>query len=333
MRYKRGLQLLISLALVTFLTACASQQKQTQTGPSATPFIGGTNALSASFLPGAPPDYIFDKGQYPFGISVHLENLGEHDVGPADGYVEIVGINPKDFGLNTQADLRKEFTDILTGAKKNFAGDVIEGGRTIVSFGDTTPLNYKPDITGNFDMTLRANLCYDYKTIASSKLCVKRDLLTNIQTKEICDVQGDKLVVNSGAPIQIISMSQNPIGNNKIQVNFVVAHVGAQNDRFFKKDTVCDDKTTNLNKDIVYVNIVSDINGNKAKCSGLQQVNADGNAGYITLFNGAPRNVVCTFDVSGIDFVAQIPLLVELEYRYFQFIEVPVIIQDVTTNG
>lgn len=332
MMYKRGLQILVSLSLLMLLVSCG-QQKQTNVGPSATPFIGGTNALSASFIPGAPPDYIFDKGGYPFGISIHLENLGESDVGPGDGYVEIVGINPKDFGLATQADLRKEFTDVLTGAKKNFAGDVIEGGRTITSFGETTPLNYQPDITGNFGMTLRANLCYNYKTIASSQLCVKRDLLTNIQTKEICDVAGDKLVVNSGAPVQVISMGQSPIGNSKIQINFIVAHVGAQNDRFFKKDAECDDKTTNLNKDKVYVNIVSDINGKKAKCSGLQEVNADGNAGFITLFNGAPRNVVCTFDVSGIDFVAQIPLLVELEYRYFQFIETPVIIQDVTTNG
>lgn len=327
---KRG-WLLVSVLLMVFLVSCAPQEER-RVGPSATPFIGGTNALSASFIPGAPPDYIFDNGGYPFGVSIHVENLGEDDIGPGDGYIELVGVNPRDFGLNSQADMRKEFTELLTGAKKNFAGDVIEGGRTIISFGDTEPLNYEPDITGNFDITLRANLCYNYKTIGSTHLCVKRDLLTNIETKEICEVTGDKLVSNSGGPIQIISLSQAPVGDNRIQINFVVAHVGAQDDRFFKKDSVCDDRTTNINKDMVFVNVVSDVNGNKARCSGLQQRSADGSSGFITLFNGAPRNVVCTFDTTNVDFVSQEPVIVELEYRYFQFIEVPVIIQDVTTN-
>lgn len=321
----------LGILLLLFLAACGGTNKQS-IGPSATPFIGGTNALSASFIPGAPPDYIFDRAGFPFGISIDIQNLGEDDVNPGDGYVEIVGINPRDFGLASQADLRKEFVEVLRGAKKNFAGDVIEGGRTVINFGDVIPLNYQPDITGNFGLTLRANLCYNYKTIASSQLCVKRDLLTNIETKEICQITGDKLVSNSGGPVQVISLSEAPVGDNKIQVNFVVAHVGAQDDRFFKKDTVCDDRTTNINKDTVLVNVVSDINGAKAQCSGLQQRSADGSSGFITLFNGAPRNVICTFDTSSVDFVSQLPVLIELEYRYLQFIERPLIIQDVTTN-
>src|SRR3989344_3940959 len=313
------------LAMTFFLLSCG-QTGEKGIGPSATPFIGGTNALSASFTPGAPPDYIFDKGGFPFGVSINVQNLGEHDVNPGDGYIEILGINPRDFGLASQADLRKQFVDTLQGAKNNFAGDVNEGGRTVVSFGDTTPLNYQPDITGNFGITLRANLCYNYKTIASSQICVKRDLLTNIDTKEICAISGDKLVSNSGGPVQVISLSEAPVGDNKIQMNFIVAHVGAQDDRFYKKDTACDDRTTNVNKDIVFVNVVSDINGVRAQCSGLQSASADHSSGYITLFNGAPRNVVCTFDTSSVDFVSQMPALVELEYRYSQFIERPLVI-------
>lgn len=327
----RKFNMLIFLALSAILFGCG-QSTNEQIGPSATPFIGGTNALSASFTPGAPPDYIFDRAGFPFGISINIQNLGEDDVAPGDGYLEIVGVNPRDFGLASQADLRRDFIDLLQGAKKNFAGDVIEGGRTVISFGDTTPLNYQPDITGNFGITLRANLCYNYKTIASTQVCVKRDLLTNLQTKEICEISGDKLVSNSGGPVQVISLSEAPVGDNKIQVNFVVAHVGAQDDRFYRKDTSCDDRTTNINKDTVFVNMVSDINGVRAQCSGLQSPSADRSSGYITLFNGAPRNVVCTFDTSSVDFVSQVPVLIQLEYRYAQFIERPLVIQDVSTG-
>ncbi|HLC66747.1 MAG TPA: hypothetical protein VJK52_03860 [Candidatus Nanoarchaeia archaeon] len=319
------------LAMTFFLLSCG-QTGEKGIGPSATPFIGGTNALSASFTPGAPPDYIFDRGGFPFGISLNIQNLGEDDVNPGDGYVEIIGVNPRDFGLASQADLRRDFVDPLLGARKNFAGDVIEGGRTVMSFGDIVPLNYQPDLTGNFPLTLRANLCYNYKTIASSQVCVKRDLLTNIDTKEICEITGDKLISNSGGPLQVISLSEAPVGDNKIQVNFIVAHVGAQNDRFYRKDTSCDDRTTNANKDVVFVNMVSDINGARAQCSGLQNPAPDRSSGFITLFNGAPRNVVCTFDTATVDFVSQMPVLIELEYRYSQFIEKPLIVQDVATG-
>lgn len=322
---------MLSVLVVILLVGCGQQTNQ-QTGPSATPFIGGTNALSASFIPGAPPDYIFDSARFPFGITVQLQNLGEDDVQPGDGYIEILGLNPRDFGLASQADLRRDFTDALLGAKKNFAGDVIEGGRSVISFGDATPLNYQPDLTGNFGLTVRANLCYNYKTIASSQICVKRDLLTNIDTKEICTISGDKLVSNSGGPVQVISMSESPVGDNKVQVNFVVAHVGSENDRFYKINTACDDRATNPNKDKVFVNMVSDINGARGQCSGLESASADRSSGFITLFNGAPRNVVCTFDTSSVDFVSQMPVLVQLEYRYSQFIERPLVIQDVSTG-
>ncbi len=309
-----------------FLAGCGTQEGFQERSP----FVGGVEALSASFIPGAPPDAVMDNSQFPFGVSVWLTNLGEYDIASGSGYVEIVGINPADFG--TTAAALKQPLPAVRGARKNFDGTVIEGEQTVVSFDN---LNYQEDVVGNFDgPIIRANMCYDYGTRASAYLCVKRDLLTNIQTKEICDITGEKLVSNSGGPIQIIGLRQNPLGNNKIQVQFTVAHVGATEDRFYMDGQECDDTSTYLYKDKVYVDVVSDINGRTAECTGLQtragQTTAS-NEGYVTLFNGAPRIVVCSFNLENIDFVANVPIIIEMKYRYFQFIEKPLIVQDVTT--
>jgi len=42
--------------------------------------------------------------------------------------------------------------------------------------------------------------------------------------------------------------------------------------------------------------------------------------------------VVCTIDVSNVEGVYEIPLGVELSYRYYQFIEKTILIKDVSTG-
>ena len=315
---------LITLVILAFLISGCGQQSGVQVS---SPFAGGSQGLVLSFIPGAPPDNIFDDAKFPFGISVMLNNAGEYDIQPNDGYIEIVGISPKDFGLASQANLKQNIPYMLKGAKKNFDGTVIAGEQNVISF---DRLNYMPNIVGNYaGFKIRANVCYNYKTSISSQLCVKKNLITNIQTKEICDITGPKFIANSGGPIQAIDLKQYPIGDSKLQIAFTIAQVGGSEDRFYKLNTNCEDITTNLNKDIVHIKM-GDINGKRPSCTGLQNPTADSSEGDITLFNGAARPVICSLDTTGVDYVAQVPLNFELSYRYSQFIEKPIMIQDVT---
>lgn len=310
---------ILGMILVISLYGCSEDTTPT----SKTPYVGGKVGIIASFIEGAPPKEVFDNGQYPFGISVKLENRGESNINAGAGYVEILGINPAD--INLQQSRRN--MEAMGSSKKNFDGSVLNGGATIIEFND---LNYIPDLPGDFDgLKIRANLCYDYTTKTSTKICVKKDLLST--SKSICDISGKKEVANSGGPIHITSLKQNPIGTEKIQFTFVVDKVGETNDRFFKKETECRDTAGNTDKNVVYVNITSDIGNNAIPtCSGLQGGTAS--EGYITLYDGAPRTVTCTVATTNIVGEFEDLLNIELSYRYMQFIEKPILIKDVSTN-
>jgi len=321
--------LIIGVILTGLLLLAGCGEQSQDIGPSKTPFVGGTTALSLEFVEGAPPLEIFDNNQFPFSINLKIENLGEDDVETDEGYIEITGIRAEDFGLAGQSNLKQDLPYDVSGVVKNFQGIVLVGDTIITEFND---LNYDQDLSGNWDgPRIRANLCYNYETKATTFICLKRDLLTNIDTKEICDLSGDKEVFNSGAPIQVTAVSQTPGGSDKIQVQFEISHVGDTNDRFYKLDTECDDKSTNTDKDKVYFKVADDVNGNSAECSGLES-GSTSDEGYVTLYNGKPRTVVCTIDVSNVEGVYEIPLGVELSYRYYQFIEKTILIKDVSTG-
>lgn len=325
---RRIILTILALLLIVIATGC-EQQSGNNVGPSSTPFIGGVEGLVMEFVQGNPPDYVFDNGNFPFYVSIRVDNLGEHDVVANEGYLEITGINAKDFNLGSQAELRQNIPQTIKGVVKNFQGTVIVGDTSILEFGE---MNYLPNIRGNFDgPRIRANLCYNYETEATTYICLKRDLLTNIDTKEICDLSGLKPVFNSGAPIQITEVQEDPLGSDKIQLVFTVEHVGTPNDRFYKLDTECDDRQTNRDKDLVWFEVVSDINGATASCTGMREFNADKSGGYVELYNGEPRQVICQFDMSNVDGIYEELVTVRLKYRYSQFIEKTILVKDVST--
>tara|TARA_Y100000310_G_scaffold322787_1_gene382268 strand:- start:1333 stop:2316 length:984 start_codon:yes stop_codon:yes gene_type:complete len=318
--------LLLLTISVILLIACGGGTNTASVGPDSTPFRGGENGLKMEFLDGSPPDEVFDNSNFPFGVVVQLENLGEDDIDVGDGFIRVTGINPVDFGLAGQADLERPIPP-MDSTKKNFDGTLIDGDTDNVEF---PGLNYQIDLPGNIlQPRIRAEACYNYKTRTATLICIKPDLLSKTETKDICDISGDKDPQNSGGPLQITEMKQTAISSGKIQVNFVIEHVGEVNDRFFKIGTDCDDRVTNIDKEKVLVKVTSDVNGAIPRCTGLQDANTAGNEGFITLFDRVPRTVVCEIDISGIDSTFEELFEVDLDYRYFQFIEKSVLIKDV----
>ena len=325
---KKTLFAILMIFSLFILSGC--NDSNSNVGPSTTPFVGGSNALSLSFMDGAPPAEVFDNGDYAFGISIKMENLGEDDVETQDGYLEITGIDAQEFGLNGQSDLRIDFPSELKGVKKNSEGTITVSNPVTAEFGE---LNYEGDSRGNFNYKIRATACYNYETEATTLACLKRDMLTNINTKEVCDLNGDKPVYNSGGPIQITKVTQTPVGSEKIQLTFEISHVGEADDRFYKLDTDCNDRATNQDKDLVYFEVLStegDSLGD-AQCTGLRKGSQD-SEGYIELFNGAPRTVVCTFDTSNVEGIFEKKVNAKISYRYSQFIEKNILVKDVSSK-
>ena len=125
-------------------------------------------------------------------------------------------------------------------------------------------------------------------------------------------------------------LSETTVG--KVSVQFEISHVGTPNDRFYKADTDCDDRSTNMDKDKVYFEVIDDINGNKALCLGLQDNVNNGAAGYVTLYGGKPRTISCTFELGNIESVYEKHITAKMRYRYSQFIEKSIVVEDVSQN-
>ncbi|MFW5745985.1 MAG: hypothetical protein ACOCWQ_00350 [Nanoarchaeota archaeon] len=312
---------IIILICILAVAGCDSSQ---EVGPDTTPFVGGDTALVLSFIEAAPPDEVFDDGQFPFSVNVKVENVGEYDIDANDGYIELEGISADEFGI-ASGDLREDIPDI-EGAKKGVGGFIIDGFSDVVDFGE---FNYQADIAGTLTSIIRARACYNYETEATTTLCIKQETVDSVRENEVCRVAGNKPVENSGAPIQIKSITESPKSKEGIIVQITLGSVGAQSDSFYKESTDCDDRRNNPDRYVVYMEVDPIINGRiPAQCNGL----SGGNSGYIKLFDGADRTIACSFDTAGIDNDFETRMNMRLRYRYSQFIEEDVIIRDVSRD-
>jgi hypothetical protein len=321
-------KLLCTLALCAFLLMACGQQQQNQ--PDATePFVGGTIGLNPYFIEGAPPPEVQDNAQSPFSVAVVLENQGEADVGPGTDNpfvrVNLQGINPQKWGVNDSAFILDQ---ALRGARKNIDGTILPGEITTATF---EGLNYEDNIRGNTEFVLRAEMCYDYTTLSTTRICIKDNPLENIQDTSLCTLSGEKKPRNSGAPVHVTSVTQNPLGSDKIQVNFMIEHVGVGTFYGRQEGENCNPSNTNFNKHKLHVRVVNiSDSGYSISCPRLGGTNQ----GMVKLYQGAPQQISCTVERTGPDQgrVFQEVMEVELRYRYGQFIETPILVQDVSNE-
>lgn len=325
---KKTFVLVVLLALTIFLTGCGSQQTTT----SGQTFVGGTEALRTSFLPGSPPDRTADGGTSGFTIVVKAENVGESNVNANDGYVQIWGLDARTYN-SAYPDFRKAFNQQsgfgteLRGAMRNFDGSVLNGGVATVDFGD---LQYMPTIQGDIQQKIWANVCYRYTTKVATQLCVKNNVEQALSGRQICEVEGEKFPQNSGAPIAVTSLKESYAGNGRLGLTMTIEHVG-NGDNFFRDDRLdCNDVESNMDRG--KVRVVFDpvqISGRSVPvtCQGISD-------GYVKLFkDGSGREVTtvyCTVDVSGSNNVVEVPLNMRLSYVYLQHVETDITIRHIS---
>ncbi|HEY9705244.1 MAG TPA: hypothetical protein V6C58_22590 [Allocoleopsis sp.] len=307
-------------ALTIFVSGCNSKQTTGKT------FIGGTEGLRTSFLPGSPPDRTVDGGQGGFTIVVKAENVGESDVKTQDGYIQIWGLDASTYGSNLP-DFKKQFTEDVRGAQKNFDGSVLNGGVSTIDFGD---LKYMPTIQGDLQQKIWANVCYKYTTKVATQICVKNNVEQALSGKEICEVEGEKNPQNSGAPIHVTSLKESYAGSGKIGLTLQITHVG-NGDAFFKDDKLeCNNVESNLNKGKVRVKF-KDVQVSGKSVPVVCQSITDGYARLLLDVSGKETTTLyCTIDVSGSDNVVEVPLELELGYVYLQHVESDITIRHIS---
>jgi len=311
---------LVLIVLAVLVTGCGPTTSTTSAA-----FVGGNEGLRTSFLPGNPPEAIFDSGSSSFSIVIKLENVGENSIKANEGYVKINGLDPGTYGVSS---FKKNFDSPIDGARKNFDGSVLNGGVATIEFG---PLKYTPTISGNLQQTVWADICYKYVSKSVSSLCIKNNPELLIADKKICDVEGEKNPQNSGAPIQVTSLKENFAGSGKIGVTILISHVGTGDNFFDDRATECNDVESNNQRGKIHI-LVKPINvGGRTitpVCSGLSETSGS-NQGYLRLFKDssgkAQYPLYCTVDATSADSIFQVPIETEITYLYLQHVN-----QDIT---
>lgn len=313
-RTMKKMTVMIGLALAMILLAGCDGTKK---GGSVDPFLGGTNGILLAFMDDAPPGEVFDGGDFPFSIVVTLKNDGERDVPLGKAKLSISGINPAEFGVTDEA-LVKVTAEALEGSSKDAEGNIIPGTVLLMEFPEMV---YAGELVGNRVFPVRANLCYEYGTGATSSLCVRSNL-KDTSDSPVCTINEDKTVYSSGAPVAITTFQEAVAGSDKVRFTFTISH--KNNGNIYKLGSGCDGAVY-ANRNKVHVTVDSGLEG--LKCSGLSE--GDDISGYVTLSTdgGAGERVItCTQPIeSQTDFDQ--PVNIELTYDYKDHIDTELLVK------
>ncbi len=292
----------LGLLLVLFIVACAPAEDTASTA--GTPFLGGSQGVILSFVENAPPGTVYDGNTFPFDIVVKAENKGEFPVPKNKIFVDILGFEPGQFGKGA-SDLSRAPKENMEARGKDAQGNILESNPTYVEF---TNLKYRTPIAGaELSFPIKAEACYLYGTIATTKLCARENVLQP-GLGGLCEINADKEVFNSGAPVQITSLVESARAQDKIAFTFKISHVGTG--KIFEKGALCSTETRG-HEDKVFVEISSPMQG--VTCSGLGE--STGPQGFATLYSGS-ATITCTQPLTAPrDYEFPVTITVTYDYR------------------
>ena len=298
-------KLIAVLVLVLLIVACKPGGKKSVSLES--PFVGGTQGVVLGFQ-----DFrkdVFDGGNDPFDIIVKLENKGEALVPAQNLRVKLSGINPVEFGKTDEGMVLNAPEDVIE-MRKDPQGGILPGPQVFVEF---TGFNHKSLIAGaTAQFTVRADVCYLYRTKAVSKLCVRENLLTP-RAGGICELNENKPLYNSGAPVQIADFKESTRAKDKIGFTFEIRNSGSGS--VFERNSVCDLSQRKF-ENRVYVIVNTGLAG--LQCTGLEGT-SNGAEGFMTLYGGS-KIVSCSQTIASRSDFEQI-VSVEAIYDYAESIQ------------
>ena len=303
--------LLISIIMLT-IAGCSSDSNARSSGVSGESFIGGDKALNFEFGENTPPLRVRDQSLQPFSVRLLVENNGEFDIPEGRAHVSLTGFNAADLGMQETSKTLLA----LNGFKKQ-GSNTIPGGKQQVVFSD---LKYVGSVvSGTYPLRMFANICYPYQTRAIVSLCINGDTVPSIDNRvKICDLDSQRRVSNSGAPVFIENVRQYPYGSSSIQIQFDIRHKPISGDsNIYESGSI--DNNCRLNgvstsstdalfkKDKVTYLVETGLEGLNCESTGS-------NSNVITL-NANTYTVTCIQDTTG-ESEYEKPISIILDYDY-----------------
>ncbi len=310
---KKVIFVLMLFVLTLAIAACTTNTTSTDTG-----FIGGSKGLDISFMTGAPPETTPDGGQQSFDVVVNIQNGGETAVDKTKAYVKLSGFPPEAFGV-TLDSLKANPEDNVEANIKNPDGSVIVPSSVPVTF---SGFNYKGNEVASRSFPFRAEICYEYTTKAAAELCLKENF-NSVKTDDICQVNAQRSLSTSGAPVQITKLMQSTAGTDKTRFTFTIQNMDATGHVYKSGQAIGCDQTVLSDENKVFVQILDLGAVDDIKCVGLS---GSGSAGYVTLVTGQAKDVSCTYTVKNRNNRIQ-PFSIALTYNYWKFVDTNVVVQ------
>ncbi len=326
------------ILMLAFLVGCGSTTTKTTTQ---SPFVGGTNGLLFQWTsPTQDSNILFDKGQSSLPLILAIRNDGEYTINTEDGNqpikVTLDGVHFSDVDYEGYTyDLTKHVIDEeLIGKKRNSDGTLREGFSTYVEFGD---FSYMKSVSGDSIKTIRARICYPYKTFATANVCVTQSLVNPSKKDSLCSINGPIGIYSSSAPLQVTNARQEVLRNNTILITFKIEHKSTGD--FFAQDN-CDPSFSNKDVVKVYVGDPDDLFWDVLSCKNFKNsptgsyiaiVPTDPPTGLkrnnVRLINGEAL-VQCEIKLTRNDFGNYIKdLPITLEYSYQDDVSIPLLIR------
>lgn len=209
-------KIILVLMVVAFMFVAGCNQGGDSTKTTETPtFYGGTQGVVAEFeqmgmeVDGIETVWVGTD----FPVEVIVKNKGEENIDAQDLTVTIQGVDTTLFNIDNPVQQNTVVLDKVSELND-------KGGEETLSFGNAK-LN---EISSLFyDANFFASVVYKYKTYAAvPKVCFK----ANYQDDSVCELEGDKKVYSSGAPIVVTSVTQKPSGTKRIAIEFDIENVG-----------------------------------------------------------------------------------------------------------
>jgi hypothetical protein len=311
---KRNIMLFL-VFLMIFLVGC---QKGSSTDSSSRGkiFISGNDGLSIAFDDEETPERIGDNSADEFDIVINVENNGEHDIESGKIIATLQGIDRDAFSLSS---LSVKSDRELNGERRFRDRDEV-GEEDELVFENA---KYKFDLDADFSVTMRADVCYEYKTRAQGDICLKRNANERL-TNDVCDLDDSSVdIESSGAPVQVTKMTQRPSGSNKVSFTFDVEKKGSGD--VFEPGTftsVCNEQRDK--KDRLKIRVTSASERISPSCNRLN----GGSQGIVDLIDGK-RTIKCDVSTSSLqEFAHTRPLKIELTYFYKDSEERSIIVEN-----
>ncbi|MDP3766067.1 MAG: hypothetical protein Q8R04_06155 [Nanoarchaeota archaeon] len=191
----------------------------------------GTEGLTAEFAKTAPPPKVFEDSDFP--ILLRIKNKGAQSIAKeekgsfASGGLLSIG-REKDYvkSLSLEQEGR-----IIRGNTDNEVIFFVDGKTQINPKGDeiVVTLNAKtgkldPQSEQKLSNTITATLCYPYKTVLSTTVCIDPDIAGTRPGKKVCSVKELVFGGGQGAPIAVTKIEPQmiPKGDKVIKPQFLI---------------------------------------------------------------------------------------------------------------